>query len=72
MLGPHRDGTTADARLAEGWLRGELRAVWRAEAGEGYSGLAVAGDWLFGGLGPRGTPAVGGERRPRRRACRRS
>jgi outer membrane protein assembly factor BamB len=97
FLGPHRDGTTPDGRLAEGWLRGELRLVWRAEVGEGYSGLAVAAERLFGmekagadervfaraaadgslvwtartgrsptdvygGLGPRGTPAVDGER----------
>jgi outer membrane protein assembly factor BamB len=97
FLGPNRDGTTADARLVEGWLRGELRALWRAEIGEGYSGVGVVGDRLFGmdkdgaderlfarraadgtllwtvptgrspadvygGLGPRGTPAVDGDR----------
>jgi outer membrane protein assembly factor BamB len=97
FLGPHRDGTTADARLALGWLRRDLRTIWRAEAGEGYSGIAAAGDRLYGmekrgadevlfsrraadgsllwtvrtgaaptdvygGLGPRGTPAVDGDR----------
>jgi outer membrane protein assembly factor BamB len=97
FLGPNRDATTTDARLVEGWLRGDLRALWRAEIGEGYSGVAVVGDRLFGmdkdgaderlfarrsadgtllwtartgrspadvygGLGPRGTPALDGER----------
>jgi outer membrane protein assembly factor BamB len=97
FLGPNRDGSTADGRLAEGWRRGELRAVFRASVGEGYSGLAVAGGRLFGmekvgtdervfarsvgdgselwtlttgpspmdvygGLGPRGTPTVSGDR----------
>jgi outer membrane protein assembly factor BamB len=97
FLGPHRDGTTADASLTEGWRRGALRIVFRAGVGEGYSGLAVAGGRLFGmekvdaderafarsasdgsvlwtlatgpspldvygGLGPRGTPTVSGDR----------
>ncbi|HSD28261.1 MAG TPA: PQQ-binding-like beta-propeller repeat protein, partial [Vicinamibacteria bacterium] len=97
FLGPHRDGTTADARLTEGWRRGDLRTVFRTTVGEGYSGVAVAGGRLFGmekvdadervfarsasdgsvlwtvatgpspsdvygGLGPRGTPTVSGDR----------
>jgi outer membrane protein assembly factor BamB len=97
FLGPHRDGTTTDARLAEGWRQRGLRTVFRASVGEGYSGVAVAGERLFGmekvstderifarrasdgsmlwtlrtgpsrldvygGLGPRGTPAFSGDR----------
>ncbi len=97
FLGPHRDGTTADSRLTEGWRRGGLRTVFRTSVGEGYSGVAVAGERLFGmekvnadervfarhasdgsvlwtletgpspldvygGPGPRGTPAVSGDR----------
>jgi outer membrane protein assembly factor BamB len=97
FLGPRRDGTTPDGRLADAWLRGDLRTLWRADVGEGYSGVAVVGDTLFGmekqgadervfarrassgallwtartgpspedvygGLGPRGTPAVDADR----------
>jgi outer membrane protein assembly factor BamB len=97
FLGPNRDGSTADGSLTEGWRRAELKTVFRASVGEGYSGVAVAGGRLFGmekaganervfareasdgsalwtlvtgpspsdvygGLGPRGTPAVSGDR----------
>jgi outer membrane protein assembly factor BamB len=48
FLGPRRDGTAADARLVEGWLRAPLRVLWRSPTGVGYSGLAVVGERLYG------------------------
>jgi outer membrane protein assembly factor BamB len=48
FLGPQRDGTVADGRSVEAWLRGGLRVLWRAPVGVGYSGLAVVGDQVFG------------------------
>jgi outer membrane protein assembly factor BamB len=97
FLGASRDGSSPDAGLAERWLRLGLREQWRASVGDGYSGLAVLGErvygmdrqggdefafarragdgsevWrvrtggspanVYGGLGPRVTPAVAGAR----------
>lgn len=97
FLGPHRDGSASDPRIAEWWRRDGLRVAWRGAVGVGYSGIAVADGRLFGmvsadgdeflfarrsddghelwrvrtarsptdvygGLGPRVTPAVGEDR----------
>jgi outer membrane protein assembly factor BamB len=46
FLGPARDGRSPDRVLVPGWLERGLRERWRTPVGEGYSGLAVAGDRL--------------------------
>jgi outer membrane protein assembly factor BamB len=46
FLGPTRDGHSPDRVLVPGWLERGLRERWRTPVGEGYSGLAVAGDRL--------------------------
>jgi outer membrane protein assembly factor BamB len=48
FLGPRRDGTALDDGLASAWRASGLRELWRARIGEGYSGVAVVGDRLYG------------------------
>ncbi|HUG53920.1 MAG TPA: PQQ-binding-like beta-propeller repeat protein [Vicinamibacteria bacterium] len=43
FLGPGRDGTVPEARLARDWKREAPRRLWRRGVGEGWSGFAVAG-----------------------------
>lgn len=47
FLGPQRDGTSPDSRLVQGWLAHGLAVRWRVNVGEGYAGVAVAGEQLY-------------------------
>ena len=47
FLGPTRDGRSTDRVLVAGWLERGLRVAWRQPVGEGYSGVAAAGERLF-------------------------
>ncbi len=44
FLGPHRNGTVDDARLATDWQAQAPRRLWRQPVGIGWSGFAVAGN----------------------------
>jgi len=48
FLGPRRDGSSSDPRVAERWRRDGLRVAWRVAVGVGYSGIAIANGRLFG------------------------
>jgi outer membrane protein assembly factor BamB len=97
FLGPNRNGAIADDSFVKAWLSDQVKELWRAPIGEGYSGIVTAGDRIFtmdskggeefvvclrasdgkelwrvrtgpsprdvyGGLGPRVTPAINGNR----------
>jgi outer membrane protein assembly factor BamB len=53
FLGPDRNGASAETGLLATWPKQGPPVVWQREAGEGYSGPVVAGDWLvlFGRVG---------------------
>lgn len=44
--GPRRSGVAAETGLLRSWPEAGPREVWRRPVGEGYSGIAVAGDRL--------------------------
>jgi outer membrane protein assembly factor BamB len=46
-LGPERNGVSAETGLLQTWSKEGPPVVWQKEAGEGYSGPVVAGDWLI-------------------------
>ncbi len=43
FLGPRRDGTVPEARLARDWHERPPRELWRRPVGAGWSGFAIAG-----------------------------
>lgn len=47
LLGPHRDGRSAEKGLARTWPRGGPKLVWQHDVGEGFSGPVIAGDKLI-------------------------
>jgi outer membrane protein assembly factor BamB len=46
FLGPDRNGVSAETGLRASWPKEGPPVVWQREAGEGYSGPVVVGDWL--------------------------
>ena len=45
--GPGRDGVSRETGLLKAWPAGGPRQVWKAPAGDGFSGMVVAGGRLF-------------------------
>lgn len=45
--GPLRDGVYRSGQIVESWSAAGPPEVWRQKLGQGYSGIAVAGDQLF-------------------------
>src|SRR5437868_7068918 len=46
LLGPSRDGVSAETELAKNWPAKGPRVHWRKEIGAGFSGPVVAGNRL--------------------------
>lgn len=44
ILGPNRNGSTADESLSKSWPKGGPEMQWSREVGSGFAGVAVVGD----------------------------
>lgn len=47
FLGPNRDATLPDVRLATNWVSRPPVLLWRQPVGSAWSGFAVQGDWAI-------------------------
>jgi outer membrane protein assembly factor BamB len=45
--GPNRDGISAETDWSHSWPQGGPKTLWKAQVGEGFSGVAVVGNRLF-------------------------
>src|SRR5262245_45367470 len=45
--GPQRDGVWRETGIVESFASAELKPIWTARVGPGYSGPTVAGDRVF-------------------------
>lgn len=47
FLGPNRDGTAVDGKLARSWPAGGPREVWQTKVNAGFGGAAIAGGKVY-------------------------